>query len=232
MAEKSTFIKLDRNIQNWRWYTDANTFRVFVHLLLNANVTEKGFMLDTITRGSLATSIGHIAGSVGITYEQCRTALKHLQLTNEITIKKRPKYIVISILNYNKYQDKPTQNPNKTQTEPTQSPRKPQQSKNGRSKEVKNPPYGGTMAPPSVWDVSTFVLENGLQVDAQRFVDYYESVGWMVGKQPMKDWRAVCRRWSGTEDYSKAQKHELTIDEKLERAALISERMAQALNDA
>lgn len=230
MAEKSTFIKLDRNIQSWRWYQDANTFRVFVHLLLNANIKRHDFMLDQIERGELATSIGKIAVTLKITYQQTRTALKHLQLTNEITIKRRPKYIVISIVNYDKYQSDNRQITNKQQTNNKQITNDQQQSKNGKNE--KEPPKGGRMAPPSVGDVSTFVLENGLQVDAQRFVDYYESVGWMVGKQPMKDWRAVCRRWSGTEDYSKTQKRELTLDEKLERAALISERMAQALNDA
>ena len=30
---------------------------------------------------------------------------------------------------------------------------------------------------------------------SQRFVDYYESNGWKVGKNPMKDWRAAVRTW-------------------------------------
>ena len=33
-------------------------------------------------------------------------------------------------------------------------------------------------------------------MDAERFVDYYSSVGWKVGKNPMKDWKAAVRAWS------------------------------------
>ena len=32
-------------------------------------------------------------------------------------------------------------------------------------------------------------------VNAQRFIDYYESNGWMVGRNHMKDWRAAVRTW-------------------------------------
>lgn len=37
--------------------------------------------------------------------------------------------------------------------------------------------------------------EAGFSVDAQRFVDYYTSKGWTVGKSPMKDWKAAVRCW-------------------------------------
>ena len=51
-------------------------------------------------------------------------------------------------------------------------------------------------APPTVSEVQDFVVENRLSVDAQRFVDFYASKGWLVGKSPMKDWRAACRGWA------------------------------------
>lgn len=104
MKEPSTWIKLDRNILQWRWYTDANTFRVFVHLLLNANIADHDFRNETIHRGELATSMGHIAESLGISYKNVRTALLHLEMTQEVAIKRQAKYIVISIINYDRYQ--------------------------------------------------------------------------------------------------------------------------------
>lgn len=186
MADKTTFIKLDRNIIHWGWYKDGNTFRVFVHLLLTANVKPGKFMKDTIPRGSLATSIGHIAKTVGITYDQARTALTHLKDTNEITITRRPKYLVISITNYNKYQDKPTQNPSKSQTNPKQIPT----IKEG--KEEKNIP---SVYIPTRAEVSAYISEEGLQADADDICDYYDAVGWEIGGKPVKDWRAVVRRW-------------------------------------
>jgi hypothetical protein len=39
----------------------------------------------------------------------------------------------------------------------------------------------------------------GGRVDAQRFVDFYESKGWMVGKSKMKDWKAAYRNWNRKE---------------------------------
>lgn len=50
--------------------------------------------------------------------------------------------------------------------------------------------------PPTADEVSEYCRENGYAVDPQRFVDYYASNGWMVGKNRMKDWRATVRSWA------------------------------------
>jgi len=186
MAEKSTFIKLDRNILQWRWYQDTNTKAVFLHLLLTANIKPHGFKTDTIKRGQLATSIGHIAKSLGITYNQARTALEHLKETKEITTITRPKYLVISITNYDKYQDKPTQNPSKSQANHKQT------TTIKECKEGKNIP---SVYIPTRADIADYVSEEGLRADPDAIFDYYESVGWEINGKPIKDWRAVCRRW-------------------------------------
>jgi hypothetical protein len=34
-----------------------------------------------------------------------------------------------------------------------------------------------------------------VQAEANSFVDYYESKGWLVGKSPMRNWQAAARRW-------------------------------------
>ncbi len=52
---------------------------------------------------------------------------------------------------------------------------------------------------PSVSEVEAFAQEENLRVDAQRFVNYYASIGWKVGKNPMKDWRAAVRAWARKE---------------------------------
>ena len=49
--------------------------------------------------------------------------------------------------------------------------------------------------PPSVPEVDVYLREKGYAFDAERFVAYYESNGWKVGKNAMKDWRAACRTW-------------------------------------
>ena len=53
--------------------------------------------------------------------------------------------------------------------------------------------------PPTVDEVRDYCLERGNSVDPQRFVDYYSSNGWMVGKNKMKDWKAAVRTWEQKE---------------------------------
>jgi hypothetical protein len=48
---------------------------------------------------------------------------------------------------------------------------------------------------PPVDDVRQYMAELSMNDMSQRFVDYYESNGWKVGKNPMKDWKAAVRTW-------------------------------------
>ena len=54
-------------------------------------------------------------------------------------------------------------------------------------------------APPTVDEVRAYCRERGNCVNPQRFVDYYSSNGWMVGKNKMKDWKAAVRTWEQKE---------------------------------
>lgn len=49
--------------------------------------------------------------------------------------------------------------------------------------------------PPSVDEVKEYCLERKNNVDPEAFVSFYESKGWMVGKNKMKDWKAAVRTW-------------------------------------
>lgn len=57
------------------------------------------------------------------------------------------------------------------------------------------PPTRKRFTPPTVDEVREYCFERGNSVDPQRFVDYYTSNGWMVGKNKMKDWKAAVRNW-------------------------------------
>lgn len=49
--------------------------------------------------------------------------------------------------------------------------------------------------PPKAEEVSAYCLERGNGIDGQSFIDFYESKGWMIGKNRMKDWKAAVRTW-------------------------------------
>lgn len=49
--------------------------------------------------------------------------------------------------------------------------------------------------PPTVDEVKAYCSERNNNIDADRFVNHYDSNGWMVGKNKMKDWKAAVRTW-------------------------------------
>ena len=49
--------------------------------------------------------------------------------------------------------------------------------------------------PPTLDEVKAYCQERQNGVDAERFIDYYTSNGWLVGKNKMKDWKAAVRTW-------------------------------------
>lgn len=49
--------------------------------------------------------------------------------------------------------------------------------------------------PPTVDEIEEYCRTSGYQIDVNHFCDHYESNGWKVGKNPMKDWRAAVRNW-------------------------------------
>ena len=137
MASKSTFIKIDRNITRWRWYKDAITLQVFLHLIINANVTDHDFESITVHRGQLVTSYPSLANSLNLSIQQVRTALGHLKSTGEITVKRHPKYSLITVVSYDMYQSAPTvKSTGKQQSANSQSTVNQQQYKN--IKKLKN----------------------------------------------------------------------------------------------
>ena len=52
---------------------------------------------------------------------------------------------------------------------------------------------------PTLEQVKEYCNERNNHIDAQLFIDYYESNGWKVGRNPMKDWKATIRTWENND---------------------------------
>ena len=52
---------------------------------------------------------------------------------------------------------------------------------------------------PTLSEIEQYCIERNNNVNAEQFFDYYESNGWKVGKNPMKDWKAAVRTWERSE---------------------------------
>ena len=122
MANTTTFIKLDRNIERWRWYGDKNTLAVWIHFLLKANVKSSKFAGKTVKRGQLAFSRRGLSAELGMSERAIRTSIDHLVETGEIQYEGFPRFSIITVVNYDKYQAKPTEE--KPQKKPKQKTEK------------------------------------------------------------------------------------------------------------
>lgn len=195
------YIKIDRKILEWEWYTDVNTFRVFIHMILKANWKDAKFQGVEVPRGSFVSSYSTIASETCLSLRSVRTAITHLTLTGEVTVKRHAKFSVFTVKNYCLYQSSDTVNVTeltvKRQSNDTQN-----DSQTTTIEEIKEVKKGRSnnnnicFVPPTVEDVRVYRDEKGYRnVDPERFVDFYSSKGWMVGKNKMKDWKAAVRNW-------------------------------------
>lgn len=107
MREPTTFIKLDRNIVEWRWFSSPNTLAVWIYLLVSAKNEPEDFRDFTIGRGEVLVSYGKIAEKLGMTPKEARTAIEHLVKTGEIRKTRQAQNVAIYIIEgFSRYQDK------------------------------------------------------------------------------------------------------------------------------
>lgn len=64
--------------------------------------------------------------------------------------------------------------------------------------------------PPTLEEVQSYIQEKGYSIDAEAFIAFYESKGWMVGKNKMKDWRMAVVTWSKRDNIRPARKASVT----------------------
>ena len=114
MAVTGGFIQLHRKIVEWEWYSNTNTFRLFVHCLLMANFTDGRFEGNEIKRGQFVTSLDHLSKQTRLSVRQVRVALDHLIMTGELTSQSFNRFRVITVVKYDVYQTEGKQNGNQT----------------------------------------------------------------------------------------------------------------------
>lgn len=206
------YIKLHRQIQDcWIWDTGKFDKRsAWIDLLMLANHHDKKLIFNgepvVITRGQFMTSIRKLAIRWDWSTSTVFDFLKILEDDNMIKKESDSHRTLLTIINYEVYQGVP--NTDQTLTEHQSNANRKQiettkEYKNIRNKEFKenDTPNGVSkrkcFAPPTVDEVRAYCQERGNNIDPQRFVDFYESKGWFVGKNKMKDWKAAVRNWEG-----------------------------------
>lgn len=97
------FIQIQRKILEWEWYSDINTFKLFLHLLLTANYKESKWRWETINPWQILTWRKQLAQQTWLSEQQVRTVLDKLESTWEITSKITNKYSILTLNNWASY---------------------------------------------------------------------------------------------------------------------------------
>lgn len=122
------WIKIHRSLLDWEWYQDTNCVRLALHFLLKANYQPKKWKGIIIDRGQLVTTRGQLSEETGLSEMQIRTAIDKLDNCGFITKSGTRKYTIITVCNYDLYQQaqdgfdngcQPTDNQQTTSKQPT-----------------------------------------------------------------------------------------------------------------
>lgn len=131
------YIKLHRKILEWEWYDDPNTMRLFLHILLTANYTDKNWRGKIIKRWQLITSVSHLSIDTWLSLKQVRLAIEKLKTTNEMASYTTSQYTILEVIKYDSYQSERTnETANERQTDGKPTANEGQQHKN--TKKEKN----------------------------------------------------------------------------------------------
>lgn len=98
------WIKVYRELTVWRWYTEPNAIRLYLHLLLKATTKELPYRDIVLSPGQYATSLSKLMSELNMSKQEVRTAIKQLVSTQEITQQVTHKYTIFSVQNWQKYQ--------------------------------------------------------------------------------------------------------------------------------
>lgn len=159
-------IRLPRSaLSDELWRNNGALLRVYIYLVRQSD------------NGVTDTSVAQICRATKLTERQVRDALTELERSNKTSSKRSNKGSSITICDIG---DNNTLGSNKTSSK--------------RSDETSSK-KSTKFTPPTDEEVAAYVAEKGYHFNPAQFVPHYQSKGWKVGNQPMKDWRAACRTW-------------------------------------
>jgi hypothetical protein len=175
------YLKIFRKMVFWEWYTDVNTTKLFLHCLLMANWRPGRWRGISYKRGQFFTSIGNLAKETGLSVREVRTALEHLESTNEVTSKTTNRYTLITVLSFDKYQGEgqaegQAKGQAERQTRGKQKASKGQQNKNNKNNK--------NIEEEKIYMASPDECSEDDQLDAEYEEDEDEYAGYVI---PQKD---------------------------------------------
>jgi hypothetical protein len=166
-----------------------------------------------VLRGQLGWSQIKLAQRWDWSRSKVSLFLNELEKDQKIEQQKDRVTTVISIVNYDYYQNIGQQTSNKKSSDVQQK-----DTNNNKNKENHSNNGNVKFSPPSLSDISIYFSELGGElVEPQKFADYYTANGWKIGKNPIKDWKATARNWiTRTHAFNQNQKKGVPSTAKIE----------------
>ena len=163
------YIRLPRSaLSDELWRNNGALLRVYIYLVRQSD------------NGITDTSVAQICRATKLTERQVRDALTELEGSNKTSSKRSNKGSSITlcdIVDNNTLGSSKRSNKGSSETSSKKSTK---------------------FTPPTDEEVAAYVAEKGYHFNPAQFVPHYQSKGWKVGNQPMKDWRAACRTWENS----------------------------------
>lgn len=101
------FIKLDRDIQKWKWYTKDKMLLLWIDILTSASYEDNYYDGRLIKKGQLVFGLHNLSKKLNMSVQSLRTCLNRLKSTGEITIESTNKYSIITVVKWDEYQAVP-----------------------------------------------------------------------------------------------------------------------------
>lgn len=195
----SGWIKIHRSIKDHWLYTEKRVFSRFEawnDILLTVNYSDAQTLIKgklyNVKRGESILSLDSWAKRWGWEKSTVRRFLKLLENESMVVLDSDNVTTRLTVCKYESYQDernaeetrkKLKRNSNEIQTTPIKEEEEEQEEK--RRVFVK----------PTTKEVEEYMKEIEYNGDAEYFINYYQSKGWVVGKSKMKDWKSAVQTW-------------------------------------
>lgn len=210
----SGWVKVNRNLlEHWIWNDKPfSKGQAWIDIILLANHSDKKVLVGgefvEIERGSFITSELKLMERWGWSKNKVRSFLQILQTDSMIVKKTDRKRTTINVVNYGKYQiSETTKEPPMDHEWTTDGPPKVHKQECKNDKNINNIYIRARAGIPTVEEVQAYCLERKNKVNAQAFVDYYDSIDWMSGKNKITDWKAKVRIWERQTRQGETAKH-------------------------
>ena len=188
------WIKLYRKTLDNPLFSDPVKLAIWVYLLLHAAREDYDVMIGkervTLHPGQLVTSLRSIANTFSISESKVRRTLELYEKFGQIDTRSTTHNRVISILHWEEYQENDTRVTHDRHAGDTRVTT----NKNIRIREYKNSTKDESI-PPTLDQVRDYCLERKNGIDPEAFIAYYDSRGWMLGKNRIKSWKSCIITW-------------------------------------